>query len=270
MRAAPGLLITLLLASDAVSANPPLDWQVGLNLGAAQTVILVHVVESTFPPEVHSPDVFAHATVLVLKSWKGPFSTGRELQVAPPGGCAGSTCLPYPLQAGDDLLIFTQATAEPIFAMQGFVWRAVESQAAITALDQAVKEQLELQDPQTDVMRGPERTRVMLALNRCFAEASAYPNDEYRYARCQAMDVSVLRGIKRSELVANWGPPTWCQRFNPPGTTAYVPPVGADCPPEEVPIWSFGHRSSPGSGLWCNAERNLRCMGITWISVGGG
>jgi hypothetical protein len=162
------------------------------------------------------------------------------------------------------LLIFSQATQEPIFAMQGSVARAAESQAAIAALDQAVKEELELEDPQTDVNRAPERNRVMLALNKCFADASTHPKDEFSYARCQIIDVSVLRGIKRSELVTNWGPPTWCQ-----GPTGYLPPAGADCPLEQVPIWSFEHPSTPGSGLWCNPARNLRCMGMEWISVGG-
>jgi hypothetical protein len=121
-----------------------------------------------------------------------------------------------------------------------------------------------LEDPQTDLNRAPERHRVMLGLKQCFADAM-HAKDENAYGTCQVMGLSVLAGIKRSELAANWGPPAWCQEPTSPGAT-YVEPTGADCPPEQAAIWTFGH---PGSYLLCNGQKNLRCMGLTWITNPG-
>jgi hypothetical protein len=142
-RFASGLiLLTALLATARAGAAPLADWEVRLRYEGWQTVILVHVVESSFPPVIDSVDddsiLDASATVLVLKSWKGPFAAGRVLHVAPLGGCAGSSCVSYPLQAGDDLLIFDQRTEDPIHAVQPFVLRAEDSKAAMATLDQLV------------------------------------------------------------------------------------------------------------------------------------
>lgn len=269
-RASFGLLGSLLMACRAMSDTPLPDWYIKSSLDGSQTVILVHVIESTFhrgDSPLSSSSMDARAKVSVLRSWKGPFSRGNLVHVVPDVICTGSCGAPFAIQKGEEVLIFTNSTEDPV--AQGLVLRAAEAQAAMTTLDQAVKEQQELEDPHTDLIRAPERNRVMLALKKCFADASAHPKSEYLYPRCSLIDVSVLRGIKRSALVANWGPPTWCQRLNGTGPTEYSAPAGTDCPPEQMPIWSFGRPGTPGSGLWCSPERNLRFMGIEWIIVSG-
>jgi hypothetical protein len=257
---------TLLVASRAVSATSLPDWQIESNFETAHTVILVRVVESTFPAVADfSPDsAFARATALVLKSWKGPFSAGRLLHIAPPGDCIGFSCLPYPLQAGDEVLIFSQRTEDPIIAVEGLVFRAAESKSALEVLDRTVKEQLQLHDIQTDIARAPERQRILLALNQCLAESARHQGDGSFQSRCPVMDVSVLAGIKRSELVAALGPPTWCQRLYPFG---YLPGAGRDCTPEQTPVWSFEPTPSTPGGLMCQSDSTLRCMQFVWFMV---
>ena len=128
---ASGLLATLLIVSRAAYGTPPPDEVVRSDVGT-RTIILVQVVELTSP--VFSPDAFAHnrairGKVLVLKSWWGPFSKGRVLRVAQAItiGCSAS-CASYPLHAGDELLIFTHETEEPMYATtQSDVWPAAES-----------------------------------------------------------------------------------------------------------------------------------------------
>jgi hypothetical protein len=142
-RITSGLFAGLLVASGAVSDTPPEDWPIGSRFAAFETIVLVRVVESTFPAAIHSGvDVSqdASATVLVLKSWKGPFQTGRSLHVVPPGYCFGSSCLPYPLRPGEELLIFDGRTVDPIFALQSFVYRAADSKVSIAALDALAQE----------------------------------------------------------------------------------------------------------------------------------
>jgi hypothetical protein len=275
-RLTSALVVSLLLAfagcghgSSSTPPRPPRP-PPAFQLAQGQAIILVRVVQSTFPNATQPPDSPNGRSILgkvvVLKSLWGPFSAGRELYVGAvfvcngPPGCCGS----YPLKAGDELVIFTN-DHEPIHAGVCTTWPAAESQALIAAVDQAVKEQLELEDPQTDLQRAPERHRVMQGLKKCFADASLDSKNGTAYPSCQAMGLSVLFGIKRSELAANWGPPTWCQEPTSPGPT-YVEPTRADCPPEQAAIWTFGH---PGSYLVCNGQKSLRCMGLGWITNPG-
>lgn len=232
----------------------------GMLLGLHQTIILVRVVEL-------DPEDPATPTLLVLKSWRGPFPAGRVLHIEPADACEGN-CDSYGFQAvGDELLIFSGGTKEPMLTpLQDWVFPAAESQALMGALDQAVKElQEELQDPQTDITRGPARKRVMHDMKECFANASMHPNGLDAYVTCQGMTISgALWGIKRSELVANWGPPHRCRRIS---TTddEFSASTGADCPLDRAPIWTFGGRD----GLWCDAQENLRCMNLWWIYGAG-
>jgi hypothetical protein len=129
------------------------------------------------------------------------------------------------------------------------------------ALDQAVKDLRELQDPLTDITRAPERHRVMQALKKCFTDASLDSKNGTAYASCQVMSLSVLVGIKLSELVAYWGPPS----------------VGGNN--SEQAIWTFG---DPGNYLFCGFlpdlraaaqaqdQKDLRCMGFSWITKPAG
>ena len=262
-RVASALLATLLIASRSASGGLTPDRLISFGRGileTQQTIILVRVVEvgPVLPFAWSKPGYYA--TVLVLKSWKGPFSAGRVLHVVPADVCMRANWDPYLFQAGDNELLMFTGTQEPIVAMKDSVWPAAESQALMRALDQAVKEELELQDPQTDITRAPERHRVMLALKECFAEESIHPKDQFApYSPCHAMDLSVLTGIKRSELVAYWGPPTLCVGGS---AKEHLPPT-RDCPPEQASIWTFGH---PGNNLWCNGQKTLRCMGLGWVS----
>ena len=252
-------------------------------LGAHRTIILVRVVKSD--PVSPSP----RAMVLVLKSWKGPFSAGRVLHVGPPPEgvilCAGAKCPPdmYLFRPSGDkeLLIMTDSETEPLMLSPESVSSGSESQALIRTVDQAVKQVQELQDPQTDIARGPERQRVMLDLKGCMA-AAIDKMMRMDSRDCHTVNLAVLLGIKRSELLAYWGPPTSCQRGSP--QTEYSPPTGPDCPPEQTPIWTFGH---PGNNLYCitggqtlfqpyvigqtllmGQENNLRCMDLIWGDYG--
>jgi hypothetical protein len=262
------VLGTLLLPSPALSDAPLPDWQIKSRLELARTVILVRVVESTFRGAADSLPVstFPSATVLVLRSWKGPFSAGHLLHAAPPGFCAGSraSCQPYPLHAGDEVLIFAQQTDDPIVASEYSVFRAAESKATMEVLDQAVKEQVQLHDPQTDITRAPERQRMLLALTQCLAESSRHQGDGAFHSHCVATDTSVLVGIKRAELVAALGPPTWCQRSYPFG---YLPGASGDCPAEQTPVWSFEPTPTTPGGLMCQSDESVRCMHIGWFTV---
>jgi hypothetical protein len=253
-------------------------------LGAHRTIILVRVLKLDDPV---SPS--PRATVLVLKSWKGPFSAGRALHVGPPPEgvvvCMGSKCPPdmYLFRPSGDkeLLIMTDSETEPLMLSPESVSSGSESQALIRTVDQAVKQVQELQDPQTDIARGPERQRVMLELKGCMA-AAIDKMMRVDSRDCHTVNLAVLLGIKRSELVAYWGPPTWCQRGSP--QIEYSPPTGPDCPPAQTPIWTFGH---PGNNLYCitggqtlfqpyvigqtllmGQESNLRCMDLFWGDYG--
>jgi len=274
-RKASALLVTLLIASHAALGKPPPDGLIHEGEGLPdwpRAIILVRVVEAssrpTFPPEFNSRDRYAPITggVLVLKSWKGPFSTGQVLHVGSIGGCAGppDCCANYPLKAGDELLIFTPINQEPILARPCDTWPAAESTDLMAGLDRAVIEDRMLKDPQTDIARAPERYRIMQALKECFMDGD--PNAPDGYTSCNRnMNVSALIGIKRSELAAYWGPPR-CQNSTSPGGSPPLPPTGTNCPAEDA-VWVFGNPIGPRQGLWCSSEETGRCMHYTWISV---
>jgi hypothetical protein len=260
------LLSTLWMMSATASEDSQEDWQTKFNFEAAQTVILVRVIESTFPA-VADPahDLsFHHASVLVLRSWKGPFSVDLLLHIMSPGVCFGFSCQPYPVQAGDEVLIFTQGTRDPIGALQGSVFRAAESKSMMDILDQTVKEQQQLHDPQADIARAPTRQRVLVALRGCLEESSRRQGDKNSHSRCLTIDTSVLLGIMRSELAAALGPPTWCQRRD---TAAYLRGVGNDCTPEQNPVWSFEPASNTPGGLMCQPDATQRCIHMGWFLV---
>jgi hypothetical protein len=149
---------------EAIDARNQLYY--GLTLWSVhETTILVRVV--AMPPD---------EKVLVLKSWKGPIAPGQVLHVdafrpgsdvADPG--ARPPPLAHPLQLGDELLIFTRSTQEPIRAWLGSVWPAEKSQAVIAALDEGAKKDRESKasaeagdargelEYGLDVLRGDER-----------------------------------------------------------------------------------------------------------------
>jgi hypothetical protein len=120
-------------------------------LGRANTIILVRVVALA---EVHPypwrPDLTdTDATLLVRKSWKGPFSAGRVLHtVTGVVLCASpvNDCEPYGFQFADknkEFLIMAGADTERdrtnvLFVRRDWVWPAAESQALMAALEQAV------------------------------------------------------------------------------------------------------------------------------------
>lgn len=253
-------------------------------LGAHRTIILVRVIKSDDPL---SPS--PRATVSVLKSWKGPFSAGRVLHVGPPPEgvmlCAGSKCPPdmylFRPSGDSELLIMTDSETEPLMLSPESVSSGAELQARMQTVEHAVKELQELQDPQTDISRGPERHRVMLELKGCMAAATDKMM-RMDSRDCHSVNLAPLLGIKRSELVAYWGAPTLCQTGAP--QTEYSPPSGRDCSPEQTPIWTFGH---PGNNLYCitggqplfqpyvidqalpvGQEHNLRCMDLVWGNYG--
>jgi hypothetical protein len=115
----------------------------------ARTVILVRVIgfEMLNPDENSIP---AHATMLVLKSWKGPFSAGDVLHT--PKGFIQINGNPedvisYPFQAGDqgkEFLIMDNGGPPPpdIFVGRYSAWPAEKSQALMAALDQVVADSM--------------------------------------------------------------------------------------------------------------------------------
>lgn len=123
-----------LLQKGLLLASPPF---------APESIMLVRVIKL-------DPVDPSHATVKVLKSWRGPFSVGRILRVGVDAiMCGGQItyCSPYLFQARDNELLIYADPKEPLFISQGWVWPAVESQALMQALDQAAKETQELQAP---------------------------------------------------------------------------------------------------------------------------
>ena len=260
------LLSTLWMTATSASEPSQENWQIKFGFETSQSVILVRVVESTFSAVAGGADdpPFPTASALVLRSWKGPFSAGQLVHLVPPYFCAGSNCQPYPVQAGDEVLIFSQQARDPITVMQVNVFRAAESKSMMEVLDQTVRELQQLQDPQTDIARAPERQRVLFALSRCLAESSRHQGDRMLQSSCLTIDTTVLLGIKRNELVAALGPPTWCQRLD---TAAYLRGVGNDCTPEQIPVWSSEPASATPGGLMCQPDATQRCMHMGWFLV---
>jgi hypothetical protein len=122
-------------------------------LERARAIVLVRVLElemQTAPREYY-------ATMLVLKSWKGPFSAGRVLHT-PKGysllGCNSSGCDYYHFQfrdQGKEFLIMSfggtispdgTKPADVIGVFRKWAWPAERSQALIAALDQAVADSM--------------------------------------------------------------------------------------------------------------------------------
>jgi hypothetical protein len=273
LRATLVLVATLLVASrTAVGYGPPPGMMLMTGSGTyelAQHVILVRVVESfskvKFPRALNPPNKYVpvRGRVRVLKSWDGPFSADQEIYVTPIMSCSGDgECTDYAFRVGDELVVFTQRTEEPILIVPSSTKPAAESLDFMAELDRAVKERHELEDPETDLIRAPGRYQAMFALKQCFTDASIHEEDADAYASCRLMDLSILVGIQRNELDTNWGPPTWCLDHNSPGPPYLLAAGTANCPPEQMAIWSFGRR---GSSLACDGLKNRRCLDLTWI-----
>ena len=81
---------------------------------AAKVVALVRVVETVSAPD---SELGPLTKLLVLRSWKGPFSDGTTITAAREavvGGC----CMPFPpLQAGQLMVIFSLRDVQPIRPM---------------------------------------------------------------------------------------------------------------------------------------------------------
>jgi hypothetical protein len=112
---------------------------------------------------------------------------------------------------------------------------------------------------------GPTGRRdLLLALSRCLADIPKTEGDRSYNSPCAGRNVAALSGIKRSELVAALGPPTWCQA---PGVVGK--PQGADCLPGEWPVWSFYSlaRIVEGGGpeLVCESDKDQRCARLSWF-----
>jgi hypothetical protein len=119
------------------------------------TIILVRVVklETVYPvsaPPYAIGDGTTQATMLVLKSWRGPFSAGDVLHT-PKGPFLAVNGNPvdylsYPFQVGDqgkEFLIITNGGPNPsdgteIMVRRYWAWPAAKSRALMAALDQAV------------------------------------------------------------------------------------------------------------------------------------
>jgi hypothetical protein len=121
-------------------------------LYTAWTILLVRVVgwsSSRDFATLNAPST----TLLVLKSWEGPFSAGDVLHT-PEGAvlCNGrrEDCDSYDFHKGKEFVImsrtWTDGTRMPRLH-RNEVWAAAESQALMAALDQAVKADRKSKDP---------------------------------------------------------------------------------------------------------------------------
>jgi hypothetical protein len=160
MKALPAIaLITLLTSSSVTLADPPMSSAVALSdpipaeleamrihndaeqgFEYLESIVLVRVIDSTFLAKLtrDTPDAAsgAHATARVVRAWKGPFAAGTVVHLVAPMACAGppGSCLPYPVQKGDELLVFAGAT-DPLVAAKSWTRRAADSIATMAVLD---------------------------------------------------------------------------------------------------------------------------------------
>jgi hypothetical protein len=109
-------------------------------LDQAATIILVRVIGLGMQ-EPAGP--FPHPTMLVIRSWKGPFSAGEVLHTKGPSMCNGriEDCVGYPFQSGDQgkyFLIMNGEQETEMTVRRYEAWPAEKSQALMAALDQAV------------------------------------------------------------------------------------------------------------------------------------
>jgi hypothetical protein len=106
----------------------------------AKAVILVQVISSTYPLE---GDVLARAdasaSVVVMRSWKGPLAAGTSLQVGTQRLVCGGLCIPYRFLAGQKVLIFAAELNEPIYVDASNVLDGPAAKAATADLDTLVK-----------------------------------------------------------------------------------------------------------------------------------
>ena len=194
------------------------------------TIILVRVIGfEMLDPERNS--VPAHATMLVIRSWKGPFSAGDVLQT-PRGYFNYSGALDdmvaYPFQSGDQgnyfLIMPMQIEDQYIWVYRHSAWPAEKSQALMAALDQAVADSLP-----TDKAGYIERLRKalaaledltpkLLAAQNTRAElVKQLPNDPVALIRAQA-EIEDLRNQVRGheENAARWEGMLRVQGWTPP------------------------------------------------------
>jgi hypothetical protein len=98
--------LTLLLQVVA-HAEPPLSEK----CAHARAVVLVRVIDSTFPPPPESGHsdalgpTYYTATLEVRRTWKGPLSPGARISVSTMRVCPG-TCFWYPFRVGEDVIVF--------------------------------------------------------------------------------------------------------------------------------------------------------------------
>jgi len=75
----------------------------------AEFVVLANATESTYPKTSENPlaTFDGTATLVVIKSWKGPYLPGATIKTGPPDIATGSWN-PHPVQVGDEVLIFAR------------------------------------------------------------------------------------------------------------------------------------------------------------------
>jgi hypothetical protein len=115
------------------------DLTLAQRVAYAKAVVLVQVVESSYPPPAAALDYYIRAInslakLRVIRSWKGPYSTGATVTAETQQICGGF-CFPYPFQVGQEVVVFTYDAAEPIHAYQGSVIDGSLVAQAIKELD---------------------------------------------------------------------------------------------------------------------------------------
>jgi hypothetical protein len=124
---------TLLFQMDA-HADPALAQRFNF----AKAVVLVRVVESTFPatvtPDYELRSLDSLAKLLIIRSWKGPFPPGITVTAGPWQFCGGQ-CASYPFQAGQELVIFVANVGEPINVLPIAVVEGSDVEGVLRELD---------------------------------------------------------------------------------------------------------------------------------------
>jgi hypothetical protein len=104
----------------------------------AKAVVLVRVIESTFPQSdslFEYPSEFYTATLEVRRSWKGLLSPGASIAVRTPKFCGG-LCFWYPFRVGEEVVVLVNHSGDltSLTALDEVIDRALVKDA-ISVLD---------------------------------------------------------------------------------------------------------------------------------------
>jgi len=253
-------LIAVSISASAAPSDPRSYWDIQSDFDRFENIVLVTVINSTFPTRMGDAAYRTHATAKVLKSWKGSQSVGATIHIVGPQTCAGpeGSCVPYLAQAGEKLLIFTNDQL-PLVALKGNVSRAADSKHTMLVLDEVLEQKREPPDS-IDATNAAAWNVLLAELHSCLLNGSEPPSRQTFSTQCRPIKIESLADIRRRALVAHLGPPTWCISKD----TRWSRATEDDCAPEQTPIWSLNPTKQPSLGLECEPDDSGRCVSVYW------